>query len=140
MEMDQMIDAQHELHVRILRSVDNLKKIGAAKLNAHTIQAAIRVLDDKWTKFTEQHEELRANYWKEIKEDDYTTDDLLSKVETAYYEQRSQLAELEERFSKPAEAALAERARETAPSRRTLPRINLPLFRIGQPTGTYSAP
>ncbi|XP_029171118.1 uncharacterized protein LOC114940560 [Nylanderia fulva] len=128
MDMDQMIDAQHELYLRILRSVENLKKIGASKLNAHTVQAAIRVLDDKWAKFTEQHEELRAHFWKEIKREKYTTEDLLSKVETAYYGQRSELAGLEEQFVEPVGPALGERVRETAPSRRTLPRINLPQF------------
>ncbi|XP_029163748.1 uncharacterized protein LOC114935187 [Nylanderia fulva] len=128
MDMDQIIDAQHELYLRILRSVENLKKIGASKLNAHTVQAAIRVLDDKWAKFTEQHEELRAHFWKKIKREKYTTEDLLSKVETAYYGQRSELAGLEEQFTEPAGLALGERVRETAPSRRTLPRINLPQF------------
>ncbi|XP_029159050.1 uncharacterized protein LOC114931246 [Nylanderia fulva] len=128
MGMDKLIDAQHELHVRILRSVDNLRKIGAAKLNVDTIQAAIRFLDDKWTRFQELHEELRDKYWKEIKEDEYTSDDLPSKVETAYYTQRSELAEMEERLSKPSEADTSEKARGSAPSRKTLPRINLPQF------------
>lgn len=114
--------------MRILRSVDNLRKIGMAKLNVHIIHAAIRLLDDKWAKFMEQHDEIRATFWKEIKEDEYTTDDLLSKVETTYYTQRSELAELEDALTKPADAELCDRPRETASSRRALPRINLPQF------------
>ncbi|XP_029167435.1 uncharacterized protein LOC114937932 [Nylanderia fulva] len=46
----------------------------------------------------------------------------------AYYGQRSELAGLEEQFTEPAGPALGERVRKTAPSRRTLPRINLPQF------------
>ena len=123
-----MIDAQRELHARILRSVDNLRKIGAARMNTHTIRTALRVLDDKWAKFVAQHEELRSVFWKEIKGDEYMTDDLPSEVETAYYAQRSELAEMEERLTKPTEAELVARARESAPSRKSLPRISLPQF------------
>lgn len=97
-------------------------------MNLHIVRTAIRVLDNKWAKFMENHEELRANFWKEIKEDEYTTDDLLSKAETAYYAQRSELAEFEEKLTKPSEVELAERVREAAPTRKALPRINLPTF------------
>jgi len=52
--MDQLIDAQHEVHGRISRCVENLKKIKSAKVSMDTINAATRLLDNKWAKFDEQ--------------------------------------------------------------------------------------
>ncbi|KMQ90572.1 bel12-ag transposon polyprotein [Lasius niger] len=122
MEMEQLIDAQHEVHGRISRCVENLKKIKSAKVSMDTINAATRLLDNKWNKFEEQHEQLQAEFWREIKEHDYTKEDFPSEVEQTYLNQRAELAELAKKLNEQTEPE-----RATTP-RKSLPRIQLPQF------------
>lgn len=83
MEMEQLIDAQYEPYERITCSVDNLHKLGAAKITLDTVQAAKRLLEAKYSKFEEQHDQLLTAFWKRIKDDEYAKEDFPSLVETA---------------------------------------------------------
>jgi len=54
--MENYIAAQHELCGRIARTIENLKKTGAAKITTALISTTIKLIDKKWEKFEEQHE------------------------------------------------------------------------------------
>ncbi|KMQ83229.1 hypothetical protein RF55_20568, partial [Lasius niger] len=127
--MDQLIAAQHELHGRIGRTCENLRKAGAAKLSVPLVQSALANLAGKWSKFEEQHDRLLLKYGEMFSESEYNTSDFVSTVEMVYLQQRAKLLELEQTLTK-ATAAVEQRSvrAESAPSRNVLPRIQLPQF------------
>ncbi|KMQ88091.1 hypothetical protein RF55_12481 [Lasius niger] len=85
--MDQLIAAQHELHGRIGRTCENLRKAGAAKLSVPLVQSALANLAGKWTKFEEQHDRLLLKYGEAFSATEYNTSDFVSTVEMVYLQQ-----------------------------------------------------
>jgi len=47
-ELKAMIDAQHDVHGRMSRSVDNLRKLGATNITHSVVQTRISILDNLW--------------------------------------------------------------------------------------------
>src|SRR5580765_3510996 len=94
--LDQLIAAQHELHGRIGRTWENLRKAGAAKLSIPLVQSALTNLEGKWTKFEDQHDRLLFEYGEAFEENEYHTSDFVGTVEMAYLQQRAKLMELEQ--------------------------------------------
>lgn len=136
-KMEQLIDAQHEVYGRISRCVENLKKIKSAKVSIDTINAT-PLLDNKWTKFEEQHEQIQAEFWKEVKEHDCTKKDFPSEVEHTYLGQRAELAEIvKSSKERPSPSALQRRA---SPYRGFNCRSSPESLRTGLPSATCSAP
>jgi len=127
--MEALISTQRDLHRRIARSHENLRKVGAAKLSVALVQSAMTNLESKWNKFEAQHEHLQLTFAKRLADTDYITSDYVSTVELAYLEQRAKLVELERELAgPPADGAQKSGRSETAPSRNVLPRIQLPQF------------
>ncbi|KMQ82148.1 hypothetical protein RF55_24017 [Lasius niger] len=85
--MEALISTQRDLHRRIARSYENLRKVRAAKLSVALVQPAMTNLESKWNKFEAQHEHLQLTFAKGLAETDYITSDYVSTVELAYLEQ-----------------------------------------------------
>lgn len=125
-EMESLISAQQEIFGRISRTLENVKKAGAAKLTGSLITTTLRLLDNRWAKFEEQHERMRSKHWDEMKVHEYCVQDFYGKVEGAYVQQRAALMELESSLHvRPDEG---QRVEQPALPRTTLPRIQLPNF------------
>ncbi|KMQ83044.1 hypothetical protein RF55_21106, partial [Lasius niger] len=127
--MEKLIASQQELHGRIARSGDNLRKAGAARLSVALVQSALKILDRKWAKFEEQHEELQSEYGARLEEHHYAKDDFVSVVEMEYLQQRAELLEVEQGLAKVLVGRDAKPVHsESSSSRNVLPRIQLPQF------------
>lgn len=124
--MDALIQAQYEMHTRIARTCENLKKAGAAKITFGLVQATTLQLDKKWNLIEEQHAALRTNHWNDIKKSDYYIKDFISTAETTYLTQRGNLLDPERSIQPKVEETSKERTE--GPSRSSLPRIQLPEF------------
>ncbi|XP_011858553.1 PREDICTED: uncharacterized protein LOC105556088 [Vollenhovia emeryi] len=128
--MESIIAAQQELHGRIARTIDNLKKAGSARINGALISTTLRLLDSKWARFEEQHEKLRLQHWDAVKTQEYYTQDYWGQTEEVYVLQRAALLEWDEKVKR--EKVKGEReVGDTSPApppRTTLPRIQLPTF------------
>jgi len=60
--MDALIQEQYELHARLGRTCENLKKAGAAKITLGLVQATTAQLDKKWAQMEENHVSLRTKH------------------------------------------------------------------------------
>ncbi|KMQ84389.1 hypothetical protein RF55_17840, partial [Lasius niger] len=128
--LDELIQSQIDLHGRISRSVDNLKKLGQANITAGAVEARMNILENHWAKFEEQHRILFTVHKDTVKNLDYKKKDYVSIVEETYLVQKGVLLDysaLLARQNQLAEAPTSPRAIPT-PSRSTLPRIQLPQF------------
>jgi len=131
MEAEDIIQSQRELHGRIARAVENLKKLGQANITAGAVQTRLAGLEKCWATFEAQHALLRAQHREEIYKHEYMKKDYASIVEEAYYQNKGTLLDYAARFPSPATATFAS-GNGTVPHRTTLPRIQLPPF-----TGKY---
>lgn len=61
-QFEDLIFEQGELHGRIARAVENLKKMGQANITLGAVQSRIANLDKNWEKFEEQLKELRTEH------------------------------------------------------------------------------
>ncbi|EFN60658.1 hypothetical protein EAG_14876 [Camponotus floridanus] len=59
-DLKALLEAQTDIHGRMSRSVDNLRKMGVTNITAGAIQACLIILDNLWAKFEVQHELIRA--------------------------------------------------------------------------------
>ncbi|KMQ89241.1 hypothetical protein RF55_11150 [Lasius niger] len=76
--MEQLVAAQRELHGRIARTLENLRKAGSATLSVALVQSALANLEGKWTKFEDQHDRLLLEFGDKLKGHDYVSSDLLN--------------------------------------------------------------
>ncbi|XP_011687068.1 PREDICTED: uncharacterized protein LOC105449509 [Wasmannia auropunctata] len=87
------------------------------------------ILDGKWMRAEEQHHALLSSHGAELQTHDYIVDDFIGEIEGTYIDQRARLLEIEQALT--ASSSLDESRlikMEAAPSRRALPRIQLPQF------------
>lgn len=84
---EDLLQSQLELHGRIARITENLRKLGQANITAGAVQSRMITLDGYWSKFEEQHE-LRSRHADAIKNLDYTKKDYLGTVEESYLVQK----------------------------------------------------
>ncbi|XP_011685200.1 PREDICTED: uncharacterized protein LOC105448376 [Wasmannia auropunctata] len=127
--MEQLLSAQAEIHGRIGRTVDNLKKMGAANVTAAAIESCLKLLDAKWTKAEEQHSELCADYGDKLEKHEYIANDFISEIEALYIQQRATLMDFGKALgaSAPAQTTRPPTVDLTV-QRTTLPQIPLPEF------------
>lgn len=128
--MEQLLCAQRDLFGRIARTGENLKKAGEANITLALVQSSMSMLDKKWTKFEERHEQMMREHWEEMKSADYYIKDFMSQAEEKYVQQRAGLLDLEQRLAQKAKAAEqpAGTSRDSCPPRSSLPRIQVPRF------------
>ncbi|KMQ86855.1 hypothetical protein RF55_14051 [Lasius niger] len=129
MDLNTLLQSQTEIHGRISRSVDNLRKMGSANITLSAVETRIRIIDQLWAKFEAQHDLIRAGYKERFDQSEYSTSDIFEDTENTYVLQRSALDEYANRYkAAPAAPApggelLGDRAPKTA-----LPRIKLQNF------------
>ncbi|KMQ87987.1 hypothetical protein RF55_12600, partial [Lasius niger] len=136
-QADNLIQDQRELHGRIARVVENMRKAGQGNITQGTVQSRLQKLETYWSKFELQHETLRHDYRELIKLHDYVKKDFYGIVEEAYLNQKATLLDYEAEFAREAAqanppATLTTPRADPAASRSTLPRIQMPHF-----TGKY---
>lgn len=130
LDVESLLRSQHEMHGRIARAVDNLKKSGLSKVTSGAVESRLRLLDSCWARFDGTHESLRSNHWKVIVDHEYTQGDLYGAVEEVYVQQRATLVDFLEELRRKASYAQDTSARKEVEgmSRKQLPRIQLPTF------------
>jgi len=82
--MESIIEAQQELCGRIARTLDNVKKAGSARITSAFLATNLKLLDNKWAKFEEQHDWLRRKHGEELKGHDYHLTNFLNQAEEIY--------------------------------------------------------
>ncbi|KMQ87813.1 hypothetical protein RF55_12812 [Lasius niger] len=128
-DLNTLLQSQTEIHGRISRSVENLKKMGASHITLSAIETRIKILDQLWIKFEAQHDLLRAGYKEKFNTCEYTTSDIFEITENAYVMQRSALDEYADRYkiAPVVTAPPSEHGHDHAP-KTSLPRIKLQQF------------
>ncbi|XP_070526958.1 uncharacterized protein [Cardiocondyla obscurior] len=127
-ELEALLRGQQELHGRIARAVENLKKMGASKITAGAIDSKLKLLDNYWAKFESAHEALRNDHWSSMIECDYTRNDFFGLVEEAYVDQRAALLEAREEIRRDSERSEMSSVVQGSQSKRKLPQLQLPSF------------
>ncbi|TGZ49471.1 hypothetical protein DBV15_11972 [Temnothorax longispinosus] len=83
-EMEGLIRSQNELHGRIARAYDNLKKAGSARFTMGLVDARLQALESNWSKFEEQHSKLLLMPPETLAATDYKKQDLPTLVEETF--------------------------------------------------------
>ncbi|XP_025262985.1 uncharacterized protein LOC112637430 [Camponotus floridanus] len=123
-----LLEAQHDIHGRISRAVDNLRKMGVSNITRDAIQARISILDNLWQKMEAQHELVRAALKDRYQESEYAVSNFIEVAENTYVTQRSTLTGYAEKLKgETPVAAKGEPNQEQAP-KTSVPRIKLPTF------------
>jgi len=91
-DLKALLEAQTDIHVRMSRSVDNLRKMGVTNITLGAIQARLAILDNLWGKIEAQHELIRAALKERYHESEYAKSDFIDVAETTYVTQRSTLS------------------------------------------------
>lgn len=128
-DLTALLSAQRDIHGRISRTVDNLKKLGASNITLSTTETRTDILDKLWDKFESHHEQIRTAYGEDFFESEYVRTDFFDLVENAYVQQRSILADYANQF-RPASAQddPAGESNGERPPKTALPRIKLKQF------------
>ncbi|XP_024875256.1 uncharacterized protein LOC112456750, partial [Temnothorax curvispinosus] len=129
-EMEGLIRSQNELHGRIARAYENLKKAGGARLTMGLVNARLQALESNWNKFEEQHGKLLLMPPDVLAATDYKEQDLPALVEETFLTQKGMFLDVLLSHKAREEAAAKNETSETATTtnRTTLPRIQLPEF------------
>ncbi|XP_071643002.1 uncharacterized protein [Temnothorax longispinosus] len=130
LEMEGLIRSQNELHGRIARAYENLKKAGGARLTMGLVDARLQALESNWNKFEEQHGKLLLMPPEVLAATDYKKQDLPALVEETFLTQKGMFLDVLLSHKAREEAAAKSETSETATTtnRTTLPRIQLPEF------------
>lgn len=130
LEVEGYIRGQTELFGRISRAFENLRKAGAAKLSLGMMEARLQALETNWAKFEAQHDKLLALPGEARGGLEYFKQDVSSKAEEAFLQQKGLFLDtIRATRAKEGAASSAASAEATAATPRTiLPRIQLPLF------------
>ncbi|GAB1866401.1 hypothetical protein CAJAP_07480 [Camponotus japonicus] len=89
-EVEVLADAQVELYRKISRTVENLRKLGSAKITLGAVESRLQSLETNWAKFDAQddrlfvHREVLAGH-------DYYKLDVPALAEEAYLNQKASL-------------------------------------------------
>lgn len=122
-------ERQHDLFTRIAHTIDNLKRGGKEKINRHSIDARLQLLESNWGKFVASHEKLVAARVEEKQDLPYFADELYQRCEDVYFSCKSELLLMMDDLPAPKTAALDASLSSTAPHcTRALPKIALPKF------------
>ncbi|XP_046590243.1 uncharacterized protein LOC124293434 [Neodiprion lecontei] len=144
MSIEEHIERQNDYIWRISRAVDNLRKLGEAKITYGQVKSRLNALNSSWNKFQENHEKIseikfaaKGDQLEAIKKLSYFAKDYYGLCEEHFLSGEGVMLDLLESL-KPAPAATVQAAAapQDAPaggSSKRLPRIELPTF-----AGSYS--
>jgi len=126
-----LLEAQNDIHGRMSRSVDNLRKMGVNNITLGAIEARISILDNLWSRFETQHELIRTSLKDKYIESEYAKSEFVDTAETTYVMQKSTLRGYAERLSveptSPPTSRQSNQGPEHSP-KTSLPRIKLQAF------------
>lgn len=83
---------QLDIHHRISRTVDNMKKLGKDKITVTVINTRLQLLDAQWDKFQSYHGALLTAQTEEMKSIDYFEKDLYTECEESFFFGKSGIA------------------------------------------------
>ncbi|KYQ60721.1 hypothetical protein ALC60_00219, partial [Trachymyrmex zeteki] len=81
-----VIARQNDLFGLISRSIDNLNKLGAARITRGAVQSCLGSLKANWEKFTVYHDNLVKAKHAEIEQLPYVTENVYSLCEEKFHE------------------------------------------------------
>lgn len=83
--------AQYDLHHRIHRIVDNMKKLSKDKLTPIIINSRLEAIESHWKTFQTSHTALIVVQTEKLKSNDYYANDFYSVCEDAYFSNKDEL-------------------------------------------------
>jgi len=104
-DLKALLEAQHDIHGRMSRSVDNLRKMGVTNITPGAIQARLAILDNLWAEIEAQHELIRAALKDKYSESEYAKSDFIDVAELTYMTQRSTLTDYADRLNPESSSA-----------------------------------
>lgn len=125
-DVNSLIEAQRDIHGRMSRSMENLKKMGASHITVGAVEARISILDSLWKKVEAQHDTIRACLKDKYCESEYARSDFIETLEDTYVLQKSKLIQCAEDL-RVTSSASQDQSREHA-VKTSLPRIKLQTF------------
>lgn len=128
-----LLEAQYDIHGRMSRFMDNLRKMGVSNITRDVIQARIGILDNLWNKVEAQHELIRTTLKKKYQKCEYAKLDFIDVAENTYIAQRNTLSGYAEKLKGEAPTAS-----KSEPSERQAPRISLPRIKLQTLSGAYA--
>ncbi|KYQ48088.1 hypothetical protein ALC60_12875 [Trachymyrmex zeteki] len=126
-----IIARQNDLFGLISRSIDNLNKLGAARITRGAVQSCLGSLKANWEKFTVYHDNLVKAKHAEIEQFPYVTENVYSLCEDKYHEAHGFMLDMLDQFDRKAqhEATVTNATNSpTGSHSRLLPRINFRSF------------
>ncbi|XP_046625026.1 uncharacterized protein LOC124307432 [Neodiprion virginianus] len=144
MSIEEHIERENDYIWRLSRAVDNLRKLGEAKITYGQVKSRLNALNSSWNKFQENHEKIseikfaaKGDQLDAIKKLSHLAKDYYGLCEEHFLSGEEVMLHLLESL-KPAPAATVQAAAapQDAPaggSSKRLPRIELPTF-----AGSYS--
>ncbi|KYQ58867.1 hypothetical protein ALC60_02127 [Trachymyrmex zeteki] len=126
-----VIARQNDLFGLISRSVDNLNKLGAARITRGAVQSRIGSLKVNWEKFIVYHDNLIKAKHAEVEQLPYVTENVYSLCEDKYHEAHGFMLDMLDQLDRKAqhEATVTNATKSpTGSHSRRLPRIDLPKF------------
>jgi len=139
-KFEAVVRTQTELHHRIGRIVENLKKLGKDKITPLTINSRLELLETHWKSFQSSHSSLISAQTEELRSHAYFTEDFYEQCETAYFANKDELLLMRQILAPSREDASESSLNVSASANgrpsvtRALPKISLPKF-----AGEYSA-
>ncbi|XP_076302125.1 uncharacterized protein LOC143220345, partial [Lasioglossum baleicum] len=91
--METLCADQQVLHGRMARTVDNVRKLGKAKVTKAIIEVQLRNLDARWKEFQDNDVSIRHAATEDDRKGDYFSLDIFGAGEEAYCLQRGELME-----------------------------------------------
>ncbi|GAB1865873.1 t-SNARE coiled-coil homology domain-containing protein [Camponotus japonicus] len=127
-DLKALLEAQNDIHGRMSRSVDNLRKMGVSGITAVAIQARLRILETLWTKFEAYHDLIRTALKDKYLESEYAKADFIDIAESTCVTQRSTLVEYANKLKGESSIAPKAEAHQEHALKTSLPRIKLQTF------------
>lgn len=133
-KIEAIIRAQHEVHHRISRVIDNLKKLGKDKITPLVLDTQLTALESYWKSFHASHSVLVVMQTEEFKSLDYFANDYYELYETSYFAIKDELRQLHKEMIAKEDTSIDHPLDVFAfsapqPSRtQALPKISLPKF------------
>lgn len=130
--MEGRLARQSELFTRIGNAVQNLRKLGTAKITRQVIEARLSHLVAYWEKFQGAHSDLIGSVSSEELRLPYFVHDQYGACEEAYLNARAEILKMRDAMRPEPEARAPAAAPQLAETRQRagqrLPTINLPQF------------
>lgn len=122
--MEGMIKQQDRVSGYIIRSIENLKRMGQANITVGTVEAKIETINKQWDEFSERHEDIEDSATEEDKKRLYFVQKVYETTEDAYFLNKGKYLDLLRELKGDA----APPPPKSATAAQQLPKLNLPRF------------